>query len=347
MVNKNYKLQLYTDAMIIQAAFGDKIFIKSAASGLVAELMSSVKNYVSGKIDQNDKVGSVIDLIAPSAMIAMFGSLNLKIISFLFALAMRVFNIDTSSILSNISSGVKGLISGDKLADPASVDNIVNSAFSSVPKGSEQEAKSFLKINTSSNNFNMELRKAQLLKIALIKYNDDVLTKNAGITDFITKFIVGKGTVVTFLSKAIGWAIKTILISAGLMVGADAISKLIDNKPKDNKENNNAFKVSPSYSNRVLNSSSSMWVENGSPTESNIKNMLLNWTKEVYPETKDFVNQILSSAAFQVVVEAIEDYNISSKSGNMIFIPKMYTTKKSAVDIFIDDVANKVKQSVA
>jgi hypothetical protein len=30
----------------------------------------------------------------------------------------------------------------------------------------------------------------------------------------------------------------------------------------------------------------------------------------------------------------------------MIFIPKMYTTKKSAVDIFIDDVADKVKQSV-
>jgi len=343
---KNSELQLYLDAVIIQAAFSDH-FVKNAEGSKVSELISAVKNYVGSKIYPNDKVGSVLNILAPGAISVMLGSLGLGWLRFLPGLAMNLFKVDTASILSGIYSEIKSLISGGKQTTSNDVDHVVKGAFDSVPAATKEDAEKFM-----ANAFSVQLREAQLFKIAL---QDAKLKKDAGAVDFVTSFIFGKSKTVKLLSAAISWIIKAVLAAAGLMVASDGINALMG-KSNDLTGNKTEVAVAPTKSTQtvfapnsagstIMNSPSKMWIESGSPTQSNIKSFLLDWTEEVYPDTKDLTTQILNSPAFQEVVDTIEDYNTANKSGNTTFIPKAFSTKKDAVDVFIDDVAKANKSN--
>lgn len=334
MYRKNSEIQLYVDAFIIATAFSDKPLTKEAEGSMVPELISALKSYLSDKIDPNDKVGSVTKLLIPGAIYMIFKSLNMRGIGILLNLAVKIFKIDVPGILESILSEVKSLISGGKKTDSDSIDRVVNSSFAAIPAATQQDAEAFLQ----SKSFKSNLRDAQLFKLAT--------TKNAGIVDFVAKFIFGKKTNGVLLSKAISWILKAILAAGGFMVAGDAMDALMgrSDKPEtaSTSTKKNSFKQNPSYNNVALNSSSAMWIEDGAPTQDNIKNMVLNWTEEVYPATKNLSSKVLSSAAFQTVVNTIEDYNEVNKKENHTFIPKAFSTKKQAVDVFIDDVASKV-----
>jgi gas vesicle protein len=348
LYKKNKAINLYVDALIIQAAFGDEVITKKAEGEFVASLISSVKDYVNAHIDPNDKVGSVVNLLAPGAFSTLVSSLfpSLKWLSFIFGLAMRIFNIDIASVLKNISSDIKSLIYGGKEISSDHVDNIVTSHFSAVPPATQEDAERFLKSS------HIRIREAKLIKLALININDQLI-KNSKSADTISSFILGKRNTVNLLAKAIGWIIKIILASAGLMMAGDAVNALLGKssaftgtlqhgKPIDTtKSKQTRFKVNTSYSDIAKNTKSSVWVENISPSRNNIINLVLDFMEEVYPETKDFNNEAMSTPGFQVIVDEILDYNEANQNRQITYIPKAFDTKKRLVDMFIDQVAEK------
>ena len=69
--------------------------------------------------------------------------------------------------------------------------------------------------------------------------------------------------------------------------------------------------------------------------------MLIKFANEVYDGLSNKDSVIRSSPAFQAVVYKIEWYNQASSGAPLVLIPKMFTSKKSVVDWFIDDVASK------
>ena len=71
--------------------------------------------------------------------------------------------------------------------------------------------------------------------------------------------------------------------------------------------------------------------------------MVLDWMEEVYEGTSQFENDASNTTGFRNVVQEIEDYNSGNVSGRITYIPRMFPTKKSAVDVFIDELANKAK----
>ena len=77
--------------------------------------------------------------------------------------------------------------------------------------------------------------------------------------------------------------------------------------------------------------------------QASIDQLLVNFTKDVYDGLTNKDNLIKSSPAFRVVSDRIGWYNHSSPESPIVFIPKYFTSKKSIVDYFIDDVASKDK----
>jgi len=353
-MKKYSSLQFYQETLIIQAAFGDAILMKQAEEGIVDSLISAVKSYMSGHVDENDKVGSAINILSPGIVMVMLRSLGLGWLGFIAGLAMEIFHVDVKSLIQSALSKLIGpLKAGEKLT-PEQIKSAVDGTFN--PEANKEPSKEEVEQFQTKG---FTVREALLYKTAMteavIEYK---LTKNAGIFDL---FSGGKRGTISLLGSAVKWIFITVLASLGLMVGGDVANMVLGRpsaltgtlqggKPTELPQSEqvatsvskqNKFPISSSYDKRVLNSGSTTWTETGAPTDSNIRNMALNWMKEVYDGVSQYENLASNTIGFRNVVQEIVDHNSGNASGKITYIPRMFTTKKNAVDIFIDEVANK------
>jgi hypothetical protein len=354
-MSKETSLQFYQDTLVIQAAFGDARLMKYAEEGTVDQIISAVKDYVGGHIKEDDKIGSVINILAPGAVTIMLRSLGLGWLGFFAGLAMEIFHVDVDKYVQEIMSKlIPKLKAGEKVSSEE-VATATETAFA--PEiAKEPTQQELAQVGTYKPAYTV--REALLLKMAMeeavVEYK---LTKNAaGIWDLFTG---GKKGTVSLLAKAIKWIIMVVLASGGLMVAGDVANKIvgrpnaIDGSLKGGQPAPQAaavpvtvskqtkFKVNKSYDNATLNSGSTTWTESGPPNNSNIRSMVLDWMGDVYDGTDQYTNIASSSIGFGNVVKEIKDYNSGNANGRITYIPRMFPTKKSAVDIFIDEVADK------
>jgi hypothetical protein len=304
------------------------------------ELVSSIKDYFASNIGNNTGTG-ILDLLAPGAVLIAFKALNLGWVGFLISMAMKIFHINISEILSSVFNKIKTPISNKQPLSSNQIDNMVASSIQEhVSPGSEQEEKEFF----DSKSFNQNLRSLQLLKMS----SNNGLIINAGL------FSNKKTVATSLLTDLISWFFKIGIASAGLMVAGDVANKVLDrpnalDKTYDRRKINPSsdseplvtptqtkFKLNPGFSNQKA---PSPWVEDIPNNESSIQNMIINFAKEVYSGLNGKEAQILSSPRFNLIKDKIVFYNESSKGDNMVFIPKFVTSKKELVDLFIDDVA--------
>lgn len=299
------------------------------------ELISSIKDYVSANIGNNTGTG-VLDLLAPAAVLMAFRALGLGWLGFLLSIAMRMFHINVSEILSSIYNKVKSPISSKQPLTSQQVDDMVSSSVQEHVSSSPDEEKEFL-----SSSFDQNVRSINFLKIS----NASLMT-NAGL------FSSKKVAATSLLTDVISWFFKIVLASAGLMVAGDLANKVIGqpnalDKTYDRRKEEptsqplvvstqTKFKLNPNFKDSKA---PTPWVENVVNTESSIENMLLSFAKEVYAGLNGKESEILSSPRFNLIKDKIVFYNNSSKGDNMVFIPKFVTSKKELVDLFIDDVA--------
>lgn len=351
-MKNNSSLQFYLDTLVIQAAFGDETLRKQAEGDTADGLISAVKSYIGSKINTDDKVGSIVNILAPGAVTLMLRSLGLGWLSFIAGVAMNIFHVDVNSIIQSIVSKIIPKVKEGGKFTADEIQGTVEAAFA--PDANKEPSASEIE---QLQNKAFTVREALLYRFAMEQsYNEYKITKNAGIFDLGK---AGKKGTVTLLSKAVKWIFMVVLTSLGLMVAGDAVNKVLgrpnsfdgtvqNGKPMEqgmapvqSTSKQTRFKQNSNYNNKTLNSGNATWVESVPPNQASIRNVVLSWMNEVYEGTSQYNNIATGTIGFNNVVQEILDYNSGNQSSNMTYIPRMFSTKKQAVDIFIDQVAEK------
>lgn len=350
----NSEISMYVDTMIVDAILSDDAFVKTAQGGsIITSLIDKVKQYFNNHIDPNDKAGSLINLLAPGVIAAALKTMGFGWFGTLAGIAMSIFHIDVNAALHSIWNKLKSPISSNKQLTSSQVDEMVNDSIKEhSPETSENEIK-FASVS-------QQLREASLFKLAMVEYEKTGTIKEA-------QSLFGKSRYKTqsLLSKILGWIFKIAISSAGFMVAGDVVNKFLgrpnaldgtiqNGKPVavTNKSaptipihvaTQTKFKLNPSYHIESNNSGASNWVENVHNDPDSIESMLIAFTKQVYQGLNGLEALIKSSPSFQFMKNKIAFYNHSSEGDPFVFIPKQFTSKKQVVDMFIDDVADRVK----
>lgn len=359
MIFTNTEVSFYVDSLIVETLLSDESLVKTAQSGGVfSQLIEKVKSYFSNHIDPNDKSGSLLNMLAPGALAVIFKSLGFGWLGALLGLAMNVFHVDVSGMLSSMWNKLKSVISGDKQTTSDKVDEIVESSIQEYNKpATESDATKALQL-IEEKSASQLLRDAKLLKLAMVEYQK--MDKTAG-PSFLSMFSGRKSNTLNLLGKVIGWIFKIGLSSAGLLVAGDVVNKFlgrpnaIDNTIQQGKpiaapsapavptivSKQTKFPVKPTYADEKKNINSN-WVESVSNDEASISSMLVQFAKDIYSGLNGKEAHITTSPAFQVIRDRIVTYNRASAGDAMVFIPKYFSSKKQIVDMFIDDVAESV-----
>lgn len=361
MSNSNSEIQFYVDTMIVETLLSDTSMLKRAQAGnLITSLVDAVKHYVSNNINPTDKVGSLLNILAPGAITIAFKAMGLGWLGILIGLSMRIFHIDVKSILGTIHEKIKSELSGGKQLNSSQVDNIVHGAVESHATPATEDEADQAATMMEAKSYSQNLRDAKMLKLAMIEY-DLVIQGMKKESSFLSIFSDKKLRTSSLLAKVLSWIFKVAIASAGLMVAGDVVNKFIgrpnaiDNTVQKGKpitqtqmqaqapvyvSKQNKFKLNPGYADETKNITSN-WVENVSNDVPSIEAMLIMFAKQVYHGLDGLEAVIRTTPGFQVIKNKIAFYNHASAGDSMVFIPKYFTSKKQIVDMFIDDVAEK------
>jgi hypothetical protein len=356
----NREIDLYVDTMIVHAIIDDHIVKRASGGSFIMPLIDKIKSYVAGKFDSGDKVKDVINFLAPGAIATLLNALGFKWLGLIMGAITSALHIDISSILSSIWNKVKSLLSSGTEITSAHIDSAVkeaNQEHAPVDSGSANDHRTNAQ----------KIRDARVVKLAMISYESSLRNKTAG----LIPASIGIRALGIF-TTIIGWIFKTVLASAGLMAGTDVVYGLLNKTPgkpgsggmsggmgsfwdKFTGKSESApatvsvsssqkkFPLNKSYSDVKRNTSSSNWVENGSPNEPTIESLVVSFAKEVYSGLDSLDSVIKSCSNFRNIVNMIERFNSTTQDDNGIYIPRTFTSKKQMVDYFIDEVAAKAQ----
>lgn len=360
MTIPNSKISFYVDCLIVEAILSDDL-VKNAEPGVVSGLIDKVKEYFSAHVNPQDKVGSVLNMIAPGAIAMTLGALGFGWLGTLIGLAMNIFHIDVGGILTSIYGKLKGLLSGGSTTSSkieAAVKESVDSHVTEPTEAEAIEAEKKLKEKSAS----MRIREAKLIKIAMIDYRQNKLTKEAGLLDI---FSGRKSKIASTLVQIFGWIFKVAFASAGLLVAGDVVNGMLGRssaltgtmhagKPDDMPEQTEKeivtpvvratqtkFKLNPGYHEENNNVGNSYWDEAIMADENSITQMLIKFANEVYGGLQGASALITSSSGLKSLLSEFRHINRDSWGSNVVIIPRKYHSKRQLVDVFIDEVAQK------
>lgn len=353
MIKSSEQISFYVDTMIVETICADPALIKKAGGSLISSLIEKAKNYFEtefAKGDPNDKTGTMINLIGPTAISLLLSSLGMPWVGFLFGLASYIFDFDIASVLRTIYNTLKPSITEDAEISPTQVDNAVESAIKSQ---SPQ-----LAANASDNKDHIQiLRDARVIKLALIQYSEGKFNKNAQPIGMMAT--IG-AKLFPIIKAVLSWIFKIALGTGGFMLLSGGIKDAL-NPPTDSqtptsttgakggsgagaaaaiasRSKQTKFKLNPSYSNVKF---SGITTQNYINNINGITKMVLDFAKEVYSGLEGLESVIESTAGFKGVVETIVWENHTAAGDPIVIIPAVFKSKKDIVDYFIDEVAAK------
>lgn len=171
----------------------------------------------------------------------------------------------------------------------------------------------------------------------------------------------------TLVGAFIGWFIKTILLSAGLLGGAELLNNMVFTPAKEKVKTilpttpegitveqvrtkpsvalapqapSHNLKPSGRGEKEHQNNDQNVWVV---PIYGSVQNTLAMWTQEIYPELVGKLHLVRSSASFNRVANILDSY-LDAENPNYLVVPAGYTNRKEIVDMFIGETAQKLQQ---
>lgn len=365
------ELQYLADSILIENLFQAEYGLTKHA-GLFDELGlagigSSIKGFVQSQVRDDapgGKVGSVLALMTP----AVIFRIN-PLMGGLYLVASQI-GFDIQSVISKIVSVVKEKLGKGESLTSADVTAIGKTAIAA-EAGPETTA--------APDDFLEPLRKLSAAggfsKFAQSYGKDEILSKLFGgskgpglpkipwlmggsgsvinrIFGTLFSLPTGKGKIMWVIGGIIIWTIKTILIGAGLLAGAGAISGLIkkDNKeeikettpaPESStikKENPESIQVAPSekIAPTTAPNNKEIWVV---PLVGTIEDTLWAWVEDLYPklsQVPSIKEKVLDSPQFRAVVNQLSDPKKLGK--RTLVMPEQFNSRKEVVDLFIKDI---------
>jgi hypothetical protein len=270
------KRQLLIDTLIAEAVFTDPL-VKNAEGGALSSLANIVVDYVGSHIDPNNKVGSVLDLIAVPTLIALGGPF--RVLGWILEVSEQVFDFNISKIIEAISGGVKGLIGNGGQASSEQVTQIVQDAVENGGGGTatQQEYDKFVKTESLS------LQDAYMLNKYAEDYKMAAGPSTGGIFSNFARYLLIKNKTRSLFIAILSVVIRAILWSGGFMIAGDAFNAVMGRKnhfdgsadkrkPEDQAQtvsmtpgvsHQKVFVVSPNYHEENLNNKYNQWVVGG------------------------------------------------------------------------------------
>lgn len=353
-MNRLAELQFIDDTLLVES------FLLTKEAGLVSDSLGSianlVKTYVVDKIDTStpEAIGrSILKLMAPAIIFKVSPILGSALI---FASQAFGFSLDT------IWDGIKSMIAPKiERGEPVSAGEI------------NQAANQYLSQEATADLFHdlRILQKNGLEKIAQVggpwllpKKHDSVLHRIFG--------FLGPGRGRNLAVGFIAWFIKSILAGAGLLVAAGGITEALGLKykqepgqdPSIKQDHTEVFKtppaqvvpamyLPPSRSHSLKdsgrgsvyhkNDAQSVWMV---PLYGGIKNTLVLWARDVYPELNGKENLIANNSAFIKIVNMLSQY-VNSRHPNYLIVPPGLNTRKQIVDLFAGDVSQSIPKQLS
>lgn len=304
----------------------------------------AVKSYVLSKIDTSSTEGTikgVLDILSPAMFFYMHPLLGVLVA------AASSFDVDLSDILSKIVGAIKSKIEAGEIVTPEEVN----------------AAGQALTVSASSDMF-YELRKlAQNGKLTTIAFSPVQDTKkfyNQPLLHRIFSFLSPVKRKHLFVSFIV-WFVKTVLLGAGLLATAGILkskiapstSKEEPAKPEETQEPIQPqqtrpaaisvpiipkaaipWKASGQGEQYFKNDTSNIWVV---PVYGNVKNTLILWTTEIYPELKGKESKIISLPSFNRTANILEK-NIDYNKPNYLMMPPGFNKRIDVVNMFVGDI---------
>jgi hypothetical protein len=296
-------------------------------AGAMGDFTSFVSDYASQHIDENNKVGSLINFFAPAMISSLFSAMGFGWMAKLIPFALSVLHVDIYAIIQTAFKSLKPAVEANKPVSSEEIKSAVESAMDTHSDGSSDEVK--------TSNYK---RKVNLLKLAIHK-----------------KAAPSKGDFLSIISSIVSWLFRTAFAAAGFMVAGDIANKLvnrpnaIDGNLKGNE--NNSFapvqEVKPVFTPKQTkfkaisgqDSKISNWSVSIPNNPDSIQNFLIQTARQSYDLSSISDSKIISSPNFQLIKSRITAYNRSSQGDSLVEIPPYFTSKKQLTDLFIDDLA--------
>lgn len=371
----NSEVSFCVDTLLVETILADDKFYKQG--GFVSDVLSKVKDYFGSKIRPDHGVEDVLALLAPGALWLFMQGIGLGKWGFLLGLLMDVFHIDIPGMLKSLYEKVKEMISGGQKVSSAQIDAATSEVSQQYGSGgNQQEAQEgfeqFKKKQQEASKADDHrvyssaelLEDARFFRLALIDYEHQKmrLTKEAiSAADFFGGYSRTKAKGGSLLGKIFGWVIKIALFSAGLMVAGDVVNSALgrpsslsgtyqkgrdDYNPLGGSSDKSSGPSTPAATQNKFPSKGdaplpASWPMVNNP--GNIENMMVQFAKDTYSGLDGKEGIMRGLPAFQAVKENIAWFNIHNEGSSQIFLPRNFTTKKSIVDYFIDDLAKAVK----
>jgi hypothetical protein len=304
--------------------------------------------------------------LAPGALWLLFQSIGIGKWGFLLATLMDVFHVDVSGMLTSLWNKVKEMIGGGQKTSSAAVDAATESTVQqfndpATPQ-EEQQGMTILKQkqnpteNSASDHkvySSLELLKdARMFRLAIINYEAQTLRLTSEGFDKTAGFFGStKSKGVSLLGKIFGWIIKLALASAGLMVAGDVANEVLGRpsalsgtyqRGQESQNEGTRSSTPPRATQTKFPFKGDSPLPQSFPlvnNDSNIENMLVQFTKDTYSGLDGKEIFIRNSPAFQAVKDDISFFNVHNPNSAAIFLPKHYRTRRALVDYYIDDVA--------
>lgn len=336
-------LSFYLDMVLIETAVGNPHFLKTGQAGALSGLGDTVQEYFSAHWDPNNKEASVVNMLAPAAIYAIFRGFGSPIIGLLFGAVVSALHIDVDGMLHSIYNAIVGTVQQGKGVTPSQLDSAVSSAIQehTAPLSSQDAEEIGQQADQSQafdkRNFTQELRNARMVRLAMEQYQRRMLqlTKEGAPSSWYSSVSNKRSLVGGILGRIIGWVFKLILGAAGFMIVGDLANKFLG-RPNAIDRNWQAGQTSPGEATSTPShpASATPWVEHVTNDPNSIEQMLLGFVKDIYPTLAGKEEVIKSLPGFQNVKNQIVWYNHTSAGEPEVYIPIMYPDKKSLVDAF-------------
>lgn len=340
-------IKFYVDTMIVEALINDPSLVKQATiQDTISAVFTSAKNFFTSQLSSSKEspAATILNFLGPGAIATTLSLIGFPgLVASGIGAAMIFFDINITDILKSIYDKMSGLLKNNEQIEPSKVDDVVDGEIQRhIPDTPAQAAKEEEYKNEQNKDqqrvVTQQLRAARMIKLAIITNSQEII-KTSGFF---------KLNALKILGTVLSWLWKVALSSAGLLAGTKVIQhafpSLAPAKKQEPVSKQTKFKVK-SGADRVLNKEDSYWAENYPNNSSGISNMLVQFTKDSYDGLDNLDSIIKSTSGFKVIAEEIEAYNHTSAGASVVFLPKTFTTKKSIVDFFIDDVAEKAPVS--
>lgn len=373
---KNHNLQYINETLILEELNQLEFGLNKKAGILedlgLPEVASTVYNYVAGFLKNLSKDSDgpgelVLSLLVPGVLFRIHPLLGI------FWSIAKAIGFDIESVFTDVRNAISGKLSNNEQVSP---DELTGIAQNSVSK----QAGPYVK--TNFNDFNSFIKTAQRSRDFLSWLDSGERTQSGqslpkipwlrgegGIVGRIFGQLFQKGpggvrTAKWLIGGVIIWLVKTVLLSAGMLMGAGALVSFVKNRNDKTDKTESRQEISENESTSKYEENEHDALKTYSPpslqkeklvvpmgNNQTIEDLLISWIKDLYPLIekfdvfdKDIV--IKEVPSFMYAVSLFSNERILKYEGQkVITVPEQFSkpVPKQVVELFIKDVIQALK----